>query len=181
MFKIKQLSVNLDMDDFYKNYVDIKKFHKLCEKCENYGTNWSCPPFNFDKNKIWESYNKIKIIAFKYIFSNDLLDKTFEKYEIEIFLKKLLKTKIGLVDILYGMEDDNSFVLSIGPCNLCAKCSRDFMYCENPLKLRYSIESLGGDVDSLCRDIFGDEILYIENGKLPPYMYFVGGLLYDKK
>ena len=47
--------------------------------------------------------------------------------------------------------------------------------------MRYSIESLGGEVDRAIEEIFGYEILYAHDGKLPKYLIFVGGLLYDKK
>ena len=47
--------------------------------------------------------------------------------------------------------------------------------------MRYSIESLGGDVDKTVEDIFGFKIQYAKDGKLPEYLIFVGGLLYDKK
>lgn len=182
MFEVEQFTADLDMDVFYQKYVDKEKFEKLCEDCPQYGKNWSCPPFDFDVDEIWKSYNRIKIIAFKYIFSDELLSKTFSDSQLDMFLKKLNRTKLKLMNSIYSMENEDSLALFIGPCNLCAKCTREFgMPCKMPFKLRHSIESLGGDVDSLCKDVFGDEILYAKDGKLPEYMYFVGGLLYDKK
>ena len=47
--------------------------------------------------------------------------------------------------------------------------------------MRYSIESLGGNVDQIIEDVFGFKILYAQNNHLPEYMIFVGGILYDKK
>lgn len=47
--------------------------------------------------------------------------------------------------------------------------------------MRYSLESLGAYTDRVIEDLFGFEIKYAENGKLPEYLIFVGGLLYDKK
>ena len=44
-----------------------------------------------------------------------------------------------------------------------------------------NIEALGGDVDKTVEDLFECKILYAQNGKLPEYLMFVGGLLYDKK
>ena len=62
------------------------------------------------------------------------------------------------------------------------KCTRDFnLACKMPFKMRYSIEALGGDVDKTIEDLFECKILYAQNGKLPEYLLFVGGLLYDKK
>jgi hypothetical protein len=50
-----------------------------------------------------------------------------------------------------------------------------------PVKMRYSLESLGAYVDRTVEDIFGYKILYAHDGRLPEYLIFVGGLLYDKK
>jgi hypothetical protein len=50
-----------------------------------------------------------------------------------------------------------------------------------PFKMRYSLESLGAYVDRTVEDLFGYEIKYAGEGKLPEYLIFVGGLLYDKK
>ena len=47
--------------------------------------------------------------------------------------------------------------------------------------MRYPLEALGADVDQSVEDIFGLKIQYAHDGKLPPYLIFVGGLLYDKK
>lgn len=47
--------------------------------------------------------------------------------------------------------------------------------------MRYSLESLGAYTDKTVEDYFGYEIKYAKDGKLPEYLIFVGGLLYDKK
>lgn len=184
MFEIQQLTADLDMEDFYEKYVDIEKFQELCKDCENYGKNWSCPPFDFNPNDIWQSYNKIKIVAFKYNFSEEVLKEKFSPEELEIFIKRLERTKVKLMNIIYNLEMENpdSLGLFLGTCNLCMGCTKQFgMSCKMPFKMRYSIESLGGNVDQLIEDIFGYKILYAKNGKLPDYFIFVGGLLYDKK
>ena len=80
------------------------------------------------------------------------------------------------------MENEDSLGLYLGKCNMCMRCTREFgAPCKMPFKMRYSLESLGGEVDRAVEDIFGYEILYAHDGKLPEYLIFVGGLLYDKK
>ena len=44
-----------------------------------------------------------------------------------------------------------------------------------PITTLFMLESLDGKISS------GYKILYAHNGKLPEYLIFVGGLLYDKK
>ena len=90
--------------------------------------------------------------------------------------------KVKLMNEIYSLENEDSLGLFMGNCNLCMRCTKTIgMPCKMPFKLRYSIESLGGDVDKTVEDTFGYKIIYAKDGKLPEYMIFVGGLLYDKK
>lgn len=182
LFEVEQLTADLDLDAYCEKYVDVEKYLEYCKECPDYETNWSCPPFDFDPNDIWNSYNKLKVVAFKYNFSQKLLDETFSEAELDMFLKRLSRTKVKLLNIIYRMEDENSMGLGFGPCNLCPMCTRVMgMPCKMPFKLRYSIESLGGNVDDMVKEVFDIEVKYPKDGKLLEYLMFVGGLLYDKK
>ena len=179
---IEKLTADVNVDEFVENYVDIERFEALCQECDNYGKNWNCPPFDFDVEDVWNSYSKLKIIAFKMNFDDEELSTNFSDRELEFVLKRLERMKVRLMNEIYALEDENSLALFLGNCNLCMKCTREFdMPCKMPFKMRYSLESLGGKVDESIRDIFGYEIKYAQNGKLPEYLIFVGGLLYDKK
>ena len=183
MSEIKKLTVDVDVDDYYKNYVNFEEISKLCqEEQEKLGYNWSYPPFDFDVDEIWHSYSKLKIIAFKIDFSTAELKHTFSDKELEIILKKFERFKVKLMNDIYAQENENSLGLFIGKCNLCMRCTRDVnMPCKMPFKMRYSLEALGGDVDRTVQDLFGYEIKYAKDNKLPKYLIFVGGLLYNKK
>ena len=182
MVEIKKLTADVDVEEFIENYVDIERFMGLCEECENYGKNWNCPPFDFDVMEVWNSFNKLKIIAFKLDFSDEELNMEYSEKELEFILKRLERMKVKLMNEIYALENENSYGLFLGNCNLCMKCTREFgMPCKMPFKMRYSIESLGGNVDQLIEDIFGFKILYAKDNRLPEYLMFVGGLLFDKK
>lgn len=179
---IEKLTADIGVDEFVEKYVDIERFQGLCEDCENYGKNWNCPPFDFEVMDVWNSFDKLKIIAFKMNFDDEELAATFSDKELEFILKRLERMKVKLMNDIYDLEDENSLGLFLGNCNLCMKCTREFgMPCKMPFKMRYSIESLGGNVDQLIEDIFDFKILYAEDNRLPEYLIFVGGLLYDKK
>ena len=182
MVEIKKLTADVDVDEFVENYVDIERFMGLCEECENYGKNWNCPPFDFDVMEVWNSFNKLKIIAFKLDFSDEELNMEYSDKELEFILKRLERMKVKLMNDIYVLESETAYGLFLGNCNLCMKCTREFgMPCKMPFKMRYSIESLGGNVDQLIEDIFGFKILYAKDNRLPEYLIFVGGLLFDKK
>ena len=179
---ISKLMADVDVEEFVENYVDVERFQGLCRDCEHYEKNWSCPPFEFEVEDVWNSFNKLKIIAFKLEFDDEELNTVFPDKELEFVLKKLERMKIRLMNEIYALEDENSLGLFLGKCSLCMKCTREFgMPCKMPFKMRYSIESLGGNVDQCVEDIFDLKVLYAKDNHLPEYMLFVGGLLYDKK
>lgn len=183
MSEIKKLTVDVEVEDFYKNYVDFERISKLCiEEQEMLGYNWNYPPFEFDVDEVWNSYSKLKIIAFKIDFSSEELAHTFEEKELEFILKRFERMKVKFMNEIYALENENALGLFLGKCNLCMRCTREFnMPCKMPFKMRYPIEALGGDVDKAVEDLFGYKIQYAKDGKLPEYLIFVGGLLYDKK
>ena len=49
--------------------------------------------------------------------------------------------------------------------------------CRFPAHLRYSIEALGGDVESCLQHYFHIPVLWGRNGTAPDYLVLVGGLL----
>lgn len=183
MSEITKITADVDVEEYCEKYVDFDEVSKLCiEEQETLGYNWNYPPFDFEVDEVWNSYNKLKIIAFKIDFSAEELDHTFEEKELEFILKRFERMKVKLMNEIYMLEDENSLALFLGKCNLCMRCTREFdMPCKMPFKMRYSLESLGAYVDRTIEDLFGYKIKYAKDGKLPEYLIFVGGLLYDKK
>ena len=84
MSEIKKLTADIDVGEYYEKYVDFEEVSKLCiEEEEMLGYNWNYPPFEFDVDEVWNSYNKLKIIAFKIDFSEEELAHTFEEKELD--------------------------------------------------------------------------------------------------
>jgi len=183
MSEIKKLTADVEVDEYYAKYVDFDKFSKLCiEEQEMLGYNWSYPPFDFDVDELWNSYNKLKLIAFKIEFSEEELEATFSDSQLEMILKRFERFKVRLMNDIYVLENEDSQGIFLGKCSLCMRCTRELgMPCKMPFKMRYPLEALGADVDQSVEDIFDLKIQYAQDGKLPPYLIFVGGLLYDKK
>ena len=164
------------------NMLTLKNFWKSVKNVINTAIIGVALLFDFDPNEIWNSFNKLKIIAFKFDFSQEELNQTYAPNELDFIIKRLERMKVKLMNEIYALENEDSLGLFMGNCNLCMRCTKTIgMPCKMPFKLRYSIESLGGDVDKTVEDTFGYKIIYAKDGKLPEYMIFVGGLLYDKK
>jgi predicted metal-binding protein len=172
MSEIKKLTADVDVGEFCEQYVNFEEVSKLCiEEQETLGYNWNYPPFDFDVDEVWNSYGKLKIIAFKIDFSPEELEHTFQDKELEFVLKRFERMKVKLMNEIYMLENEDSLGLFLGKCNLCMRCTREFgMPCKMPFKMRYSLESLGTYVDRMIEDVFGYEILYAHDGKLPEYL-----------
>lgn len=159
-------------DEYFREYVDIPKFAGYCAQCPNYGTNWSCSPFDFDPADIWKSYSALRVIACKVY--------TEPGMSLEEAGALLQKAKDGLMEYCYGLEAEipGSMSLFAGRCCLCAECARpEGKPCRNPGRMRHSIEAIGGDVGKTVKDLFDIDIIWGKPGLPPEYYVLCGGLL----
>lgn len=194
MYKTEMLSAELDINKYIQEYVNIDEFLECCKKCGNYEKKWSCPPYDFDVLDYWKKFKSIYVLGEKISFNQEERLMHYEKEEIEEFMSDvLLKEKEKLTEELYKLEKqyDGSISLSAGSCSLCGdgimdsgNCTR--LSCNKSTakescihfdKMRYSIESLGGNVGKTCSKLLGIELEWMEENKLPSYFVLVCGLL----
>lgn len=171
-YTLERFETETDIDSYIKGYVDIEHFLECCKECPNYGNRWACPPYDFDPMDIWTAYDRLLIAGYRLTFSEDRTE--------EEMTKALWEVKQKLSEELYAEEErfPGSRSLSAGTCQLCGKCTRpEGKPCRYPDKMRYSIESIGGNVGKTISKLCGIEIEWIEEGKLPEHFVLVGGLL----
>ncbi|MFZ5989339.1 MAG: DUF2284 domain-containing protein [Bacillota bacterium] len=155
-------------------------FNKLCAKgCINYNNKWSCPPHS----PAYSSYSKNYEHCLLLLFTCDLSQFNYVKTE---YMKvktsnSILKSQSDrfsrfLENELYGK------MLSNGSCRLCKPCSKKVSAdsCINPLKLRYSLESLGLNVEKISQDIFNHQLLWYKAKVCPTYSSVISGLLTNR-
>lgn len=183
MYTIKDYYSELSINDYLNKYVDIPTFLTCCKECPNYDKIWSCPSFNFDVESYWKQYKTICLYGHQIIFDEETKNRTFASDELETFITEIIeKEKQLLTDKLFILEEKNpgSVSLSAGSCHLCGKgnCSKlENQPCRHPEKLRYSIESLGGNVGKTISDCFHIDLEWVEEGKLPRHFVLVCALL----
>ncbi|WP_037373232.1 DUF2284 domain-containing protein [Anaerovorax odorimutans] len=181
MYKTDKLKKIISVEDYLNNYVDIPYFMEKCKECNNYNKAWCCPPYEFSVEEYWKQYKYLCIIASKIIFDEKTLSSTTSKENVEKVMKEVLdKEKQLLSKKLYDAEKkyNGSISLSAGSCNLCENCEKlNGNPCIYPDKMRYSIESLGGNVGKTCSKLLGIELVWCEEEKLPEYFTLVSGLL----
>lgn len=184
-YKLETFERDIPVREFIEKYVRPEEFIEYCRACGNYGKVWSCPPYDFDVMDYWHEYETIKCVAYKIVYA--------EQKEISCY-SEIAEVKEMMQKHLFSLEKEyhGSVLLSAGSCSLCAESAgADFVKgreadwctrvkdepCARPECMRYSIESIGGDVVTPLKDLFGLEIKWAEDGMMPEYHILLGGLL----
>lgn len=179
----------VSVDHYLEKYVDVETFLQACKACPNYEKIWSCPSYDFDVIEYWKKYNTLELVAIKIIFDEAVAGKQLTKEEQEDITKNSIwEVKAQLSAELYEKEKalPGSISLSAGSCTLCKDadalsegfCTRlEGKPCRFPDKMRYSIESLGGNVGATLSELMEIELEWIQEGRIPSYFVLVSGLL----
>lgn len=182
-YTVKKLKAEVKIEEYLEACVDTEEFLAHCRECTNYGQVWSCPPYDFSAEEYWKNYKTLLLYGKKIIFCGEMLDKKYTQQEIDKVLTEILtQEKEKMTDELYMMENayEGSVSLSAGSCTKCCKegCTRkQGDRCRYIKDLRYSIESLGGNVGLTIRKYLREELLWMEENKFPEYFILIGGLL----
>lgn len=179
----------VSVDHYLEKHVDVDAFLQACKACPNYEKIWSCPTYDFDVMEYWKNYNTLELTAIKIIFDEAVAGKQLTQEEQEDITKNSIwEVKKQLAEELYEREKavPGSISLSAGSCTLCKGLddhSEDWCTrikgepCRFPDKMRYSIESLGGNVGTTLSELMEIELEWIQEGRLPSYFVLVSGLL----
>ena len=173
-YTLKRYETTISVSEYFEKYVNVAEFLEYCKVCPNYDRLWSCPSYDFSQEAYWKEYRELFILGYKICF-----DEAVSKEESMEIMEKV-KADIGKE--LFELEEifPGSISLSAGSCSVCGKqnCTRPSgKPCRYPDKLRYSIESIGGNVGKTVHDLLGIELEWIQEDKVPNYFVLIGGLL----
>lgn len=181
MYTTSHHEASLSVPEYLEGYVAVEEFLETCKNCPNYDNIWSCPPYDFDVIEYWKKFGTLKLFATNITFNPELLERTYTQDELKQILTKVLsdeKQKLSDGLMLLESEYPGSISLSAGNCQICSSCSRpQGQPCCHPETMRYSIESLGGNVGLTIRKLMGLNLEWMEEGKLPGHFVLVSGLL----
>lgn len=182
-YKLTRMHKSMDVSTYYDNYVNFNHTRSCCKKCPSYNNNWSCPDFDFNVEDYWSRYQKIELILLKLTYDDDIIDKKYTEDEISTILHlSLFKEKKHLIKELYECEKEkDALLLSTGYCNLCSECSKlNDKPCRYPNHARNSIESVGGLIVKSAKEIFNENIEWIDTkrGIIPKNLMLMTALLY---
>lgn len=181
MYTTKRYEAKVAVDHYIREYIDVEGFLEACRQCPNYGQVWSCPPYDFDVLAYWKQFSVLELTAIKIIFDEEYAGKVMSEEEIRRITETCIgRVKAQLTRELYEREAviRGSVSLSAGSCSLCKGCTRPSEKpCRNSEQMRFSIESLGGNVGLTTEKLMEIELEWVEEGRLPSYFVLVCGLL----
>lgn len=182
MYTTEIFETTISVEEYLQDYVDVETFLNACKQCPNYDCVWSCPSYHFDVLDYWRKYQILQLTAVKINFDKNMLIRTYTQEELDQILKHSISLeKQKLSEMLFKREEKypGSISLSAGSCSYCLNgCTRTSgQPCRYPDKLRYSIESLGGNVGLAIERLMKLRLEWIEEGHLPPHFVLVCGLL----
>ena len=181
MYRTEVKLKKIPMEELKKNYCDRDKFEKFCKECRNYGSTWSCPPYDFSVEEYLEEYKYMYLAGIKIIFDEETLKEINTKDKINNYTTETLKyMKDKIMKELLRIEKiyTGSKSLSAGGCKLCDDCSRkNNIQFQHPDMMRYSLESMGFDVGGISSKLLNYELKWATETSLPEYFSLVTGLM----
>lgn len=182
MYITSRYEATVQIPEYLERFVDIPTFLPACQKCRNYEKVWSCPPYDFDVESYWKQFQTFDLLAVKIVFDEEYRKRTYEPQELRKLTEAVFKKeKQKLTDELLEREKQypGSVSLSAGSCSQCgAVCPRaEGKPCLFPETMRYSIESLGGNVGLTIEKLMGLRLEWMEEDRLPSHFILVCGLL----
>lgn len=148
--------------------IDKPKFQTLCKNgCKVFGTKWSCPPAS-------PTYNSTKKAVVVVLWMNNIIESKNEYTKVKA-INSILKSRLYKLLLQYP----NTQILGSGSCRLCQKCNYPAL-CKHPDKMICSMESVGIDVNSLCKS-FGHTLQWYKKGEKYKYGSVVGAVIEGNK
>ena len=182
-YEVTRMEAAIDVADYYASYVDPPRFLAFCRQCSAYGKVWSCPPYDFSVEKLWQSYDRMLLLGRKLTFAPELCRQRYDTEQLQQLLAgTLYQERADMERELFGLEVEQpgSLALLPGSCHRCGdgNCSRiEGLPCRDPRHLRHSLESLGADVGRTAEELLCTPLLWSHEGRLPAYLSLVAALL----
>ena len=180
-YAVDRLVAELPAAEYCARFVDIPRMHSYCRQCPNFGAVWSCPPYDFDLEQLWQRFRRLRLLGLKLVFFPELLARTYAADELDRLLHDALyREREQLESELFALEVANpgSLALLPGSCRRCGEgnCTRP-QPCRHPQLVRYSLEAIGGDVSRTAEELLATPLLWPDAGRLPEYLTLMAALL----
>lgn len=179
-YTLERTEAEMAVKELLADYYNVEYFESLCRKCPNYGSLWSCPPYDFDPRGCLEKYERLQLVGTKILLNAQLREEVITKEGLAEVTEDIIagvKAEVDKELLGWEKERQSGRMLTSGGCRLCTRCARTSgMPCRQKGRMRYSLESLGCDVTKLTGEKLGIQLLWAD-GRLPEYFVLVNGYL----
>ncbi len=159
-------------------HFDPARVQGYCASCPNYGSRWSCPPFQDLSLDRLGNWSHAVVVGRKVPLPRKEAPADPEEAR-SWALERFHTSRAEFREILLEAEKTfpGSRALVAGHCVQCTACARETGHpCRFPEDMRFSLEAVGFDVSSLVTVVLGISIHWPRQG-LPEYYLTVGALL----
>lgn len=184
-YTVTSKEVTIGADEFIGRYRDVERIRQFCLACPAVGLAWNCPPFDFDPCSVSDGFDRVKVMGTTIEFDEETRAgcKTAEQSALmgREAIQEVWKT---LLPRLHEMERQSPgsrcFTFR---CSLCPEgCTRpEGKPCRHPDMMRYSLESVGFDIEAMTRDLLGIDLEWSTDGSLPKHITLVTALFTREK
>lgn len=176
-YTAEDFTAELSVADYIARYRDAGRFIGYCRECRNFGHSWGCPPFDYEVDQLLGRYRTALLVATKITPAEG--DRPLSDAGVLIRPERIrLERRLLDMENLYG---GRSFAY-VGSCLYCPEgsCTRPSgKPCRHPALVRPSLEAYGFDIGKTASELFGIELKWGAQGRLPAYLTLVCGFFHN--
>lgn len=150
-----QKTATISIPDLILNYVEPVRFETACRSCSKYGVGSACPPHDFNVVEWWSRFAYLDLYAVSIPGDADWDEADKRLSDRLLVLERAVPESLCLLSGSSGGKEGEA--------------------------VRYSIQSLGGNVEKLCRELLSISLQWPKEGTDPGRLTLVGGLLRSKR
>ena len=176
-YRAEDSAVELPAADYIARFRDAQRIAEYCRACPSYGSSWGCPPFGFSVEEYLSGYVTALVVATKIVPEQEGLPLS-EAGRLMRPERKRIEARLLDMERRIG---GRSFAY-VGTCLHCPEgsCTRpDGNPCRHPDRVRPSLEACGFDVGRTARELFGIELKWGVEGRMPEYLTLGCGFFHN--
>ena len=169
---------SLPAEEYIARFRDAERFAGCCRQCSGYNRSWGCPPFGFDVEERLRSYARIMIVAARITPAESGLPVSAAQQLIRPERIRLEGRLLELEGRFGGLA-----CAYVGSCLHCGElsCTRPVgKPCRHPELVRPSLEAYGFDIGKTLSELFGIELKWGTEGRMPEYLTLVCGFFHGE-
>ena len=177
LYMTRDFSAELPAADYIARFRDAERIGGYCLSCPNYGRSWGCPPFGFSIGRYLSGDATALLTATKIVPEKQGLPLS-EAQRLILPERRRLERRLLEMERQYG---GLSFAY-VGTCLYCpaGTCTRpEGKPCRHPELVRPSLEACGFDIGKTTAELFGIDLKWGTDGKLPEYLTLVCGFFHN--